>query len=199
VSVDATDERATILSEGETAVATRANQAERYSHVAIAFHWTIAALVIFNIAVGLGHDPIPALRALMPAHKAVGISVLALTALRVVWRRAMRQPPLPVATPGWERGAAHATHWTLYLLLVLLPLSGWAMVSGPQGRRPLTWFGAFDLPYLPVASPTAESAAQAHGLLGWVMLALVLLHVAAALRHHLLLRDRVLARMLPGG
>jgi cytochrome b561 len=179
-------------------MATRAYQAERYSRVAIAFHWTIAALVIFNIAVGLGHDPIPALRALMPAHKAIGLTVLALTALRVTWRLAHRPPPLPADTPGWERGAAHATHWTLYLLLVALPLSGWVMVSGPQGRRPLSWFGAFDLPYLPVTSPAAEGAAKAHGLLGWVMLALVLLHVAAALRHHLVLRDRVLARMLPG-
>ena len=180
-------------------MATRAYRAERYSRVAIAFHWTIAALVIFNIAVGLGHDPIPALRALMPAHKAIGLTVLALTALRVTWRLAHRPPPLPADTPGWERGAAHATHWTLYLLLVALPLSGWVMVSGPQGRRPLSWFGAFDLPYLPVTSLAAEGAAKAHGLLGWVMLALVLLHVAAALRHHLLLRDRVLARMLPGG
>ncbi|MBW6528202.1 cytochrome b [Sphingomonas sp. RHCKR7] len=179
-------------------MATRAYRAERYSRVAIAFHWTIAALVIFNIAVGLGHDPIPALRALMPAHKAVGITVLALTALRVAWRLAHRPPPLPADTPGWERGAAHATHWTLYLLLVALPLSGWVMVSGPQGRRPLSWFGAFDLPYLPATAPAAEGAAKAHGLLGWVMLALVLLHVAAALRHHLVLRDRVLARMLPG-
>ncbi|MBY9062961.1 cytochrome b [Sphingomonas yunnanensis] len=179
-------------------MATRAYQAERYSRVAIAFHWTIAALVIFNIAVGLGHDPIPALRALMPAHKAIGLTVLALTALRVAWRLAHRPPPLPAHTPGWERGAAHATHWTLYLLLVLLPLSGWVMVSGPEGRRPLSWFGAFDLPYLPVTSPAAEGAAKAHGLLGWVMLALVLLHVAAALRHHLLLRDQVLGRMLPG-
>ena len=179
-------------------MATRAYQAERYSRVAIAFHWTIAALVIFNIAVGLGHDPFPALRALMPAHKAIGLTVLALTALRVTWRLAHRPPPLPADTPGWERGAAHATHWTLYLLLVALPLSGWVMVSGPLGRRPLSWFGAFDMPYLPVTSPAAESAAKAHGLLGWVMLALVLLHVAAALRHHLVLRDRVLARMLPG-
>ncbi|MBB3694635.1 cytochrome b [Sphingomonas sp. BK580] len=179
-------------------MATRAYQAERYSRVAIAFHWTIAALVIVNIAVGLGHDPIPALRALMPAHKAIGLTVLALTALRVAWRLAHRPPRLPAGTPGWERGAAHATHWTLYLLLVALPLSGWVLVSGPQGRRPLNWFGVFDLPYLPVTSPAAEGAAKAHGLLGWVMLALVLLHLAAALRHHLVLRDRVLARMLPG-
>jgi cytochrome b561 len=76
-------------------MATRYPATTRYSQVAIAFHWTIAALVVFNIAVGLGHDPIPALRALMPAHKAVGITVLALTVLRGRggWRTAPRRCP----------------------------------------------------------------------------------------------------------
>lgn len=170
---------------------------QRYSRIAIAFHWTIAVLVIANLIIGIGHEPVPALRALMPAHKAIGISVLVLTAGRVAWRLAHRPPPLPAGTPAWERGAAHATHWLLYLLLVVMPLSGWAMVSGPGPRRPLTWFGAFDIPYLPASSAAADAGASAHSLLGWVMLALVVLHVAAALRHHFLLRDAVLLRMLP--
>ncbi len=180
-------------------MATRLPVTQRYSAVAIAFHWTIALLVIVNLIVGIGHDTLPALRAWMPGHKAIGITVLALTVLRVAWRLAHRPPPLPAFTPRWERGVAHATHWALYLLLLLMPLSGWAMVSGPEGRRPLTWFGAFDLPYLPVSGTTAGAGHEAHALLGWVMLALVVLHVAAALRHHLILRDSLLLRILPRG
>lgn len=180
-------------------MATRLPTTQRYSSIAIAFHWTIALLVIVNLIVGIGHEAVPALRAWMPGHKAIGITVLALTLARVAWRLIHRPPPLPAFTPAWERGVAHATHWTLYLLLILMPLTGWLMVSGPEGRRPFTWFGAFDIPYLPVGGTTAGAGHEAHGVLGWLMLALVLLHIAAALRHHLILRDSILLRMLPSG
>jgi len=170
----------------------------RYSSVAIAFHWTIALLVIVNLVIGIGHEAIPALRAWMGAHKAIGITVLALTLARVAWRLTHRPPPLPLGTPAWERVAAHATHWSLYALMLAMPLTGWALVSGPEATRPLSWFGLFDVPLLPVAGATADAADKVHGLLGWLMLALVVLHVAAALRHHLILRDHVLARMVPG-
>lgn len=169
---------------------------ERYSSVAIAFHWVIAALVIFNITVGILHDPVPAFRMLMPAHKAVGLTVLVLTALRVAWRLAHRPPVLPAGMAHWERATAHAVHWGLYALMIVMPITGWMLVSGkPKG--PLSWFGLFDVPYLPVSRAASAAGHQAHGILGWVMLALVLLHVAAALRHHFILRDRVLARMAP--
>lgn len=169
----------------------------RYSGVAIAFHWGIALLVLINLFIGFGHELLPALRAWMPAHKSIGISVLVLTVARLAWRIGHRPPPLPAARPAWEKGAAHATHWALYALLLLIPLSGWMMVSGPGGRRPLDWFGAFPIPYLPVSKAGAGLGGSAHGLLGWAMLALVAIHVAAALRHHFLLRDGLLARMLP--
>lgn len=170
---------------------------ERYSSVAIAFHWTIALLVIVNLVIGIGHDAIPALRALMGAHKAIGVTVLLLTAGRIAWRIAHRPPALPAGTPAWEKGVAHATHWTLYLLMIALPLSGWLMVSGPGPHRPFQWFGLFDIPTLPVGKPLADLGGTAHGPLGWVMAALVVLHVGAALRHHLLLRDSVLVRIAP--
>jgi cytochrome b561 len=170
---------------------------QRYSGVVIAFHWIIALLVIVNLAVGLLHDAVPALRSWMPGHKAIGVTILFLTAGRLAWRLAHRAPPLPASTPAWEKGLAHATHWTLYALLVLMPLSGWAMVSGTDKRRPLDWFGLFDIPYLPVSTAIGGAAHEAHELLGWLMLGLVVLHVAAALRHHLILRDGVLARMAP--
>lgn len=167
----------------------------RYSTVAMWFHWTIAVLVIANLAIGLLHESL--LRGTMGAHKAIGLTVLLLTAARVAWRVAHRPPPLPAHTPAWERGAAHATHWTLYLLMIAMPVTGWLMVSGAAERRPLTWFGLFDLPYLPVGKEAGAAGANAHGVLGWLMLGLVVLHVAAALRHRLVLRDQVLARMAP--
>lgn len=168
---------------------------ERYSTVAIAFHWTIALLVLINLAIGLAGMPFPGG---MASHKAIGITVLVLTLGRVLWRLAHRPPPLPGTVSPAERGVAHATHWFIYFLLVALPLSGWLMVSGTAKRRPLDWFGLFDLPYLPVGKAAGDAGHAAHGLLGWIMLALVVLHVAGALRHHFLLRDRVLGRMLPG-
>lgn len=175
-----------------------ATRSARYSSVAIAFHWTIAVLVIFNLTVGALHDAVPVLARLMGAHKVIGIAVLVLTGGRVAWRLAHRPPPLPAATKAWEKALAHATHWTLYVLLIAMPVTGWVMVSGAAKRRPLDAFGLFDIPYLPVSRTAGDVGQQAHGVLGWLMLALVVLHVAAALRHHLILRDGVLGRMLPG-
>lgn len=172
---------------------TRPPMDERYSGVAIALHWIIALGVLTNFAVVL----IPGFPVGMPGHKAIGITVLFLTLARVVWRIGHRAPPLPAGTPGWEKGLAHATHGLLYLLLIAMPLTGWMMASRPEKRRPLEWFGTFDIPYLPVSTPTGQFGHDAHGPIGWLMLALVVLHIAAALRHHFLLRDTVLARMIP--
>ena len=176
---------------------TARDRSDRYSSVAIWFHWTIAVLVILNLAVGILHESVPALRAWMGAHKAIGITVLVLTAGRVAWRLAHRPPPLPAETKAWEKGLAHATHWTLYLLLIAMPLTGWMMVSGGTSPKPLSWFGLFPIPLLPVSKAAGGFGHDAHGVLGWLMLALVVLHVGAALRHHLLLRDSVLLRMAP--
>ena len=170
---------------------------ERYSTVAITLHWLIAFFIIVNLIVGIGHESIPAMRAWMPGHKAIGVTVLFLTLVRITWRLVYRPPALPAAMPAWEKGTAHATHWALYALLLLLPLTGWMMVSGPDHRRPLTWFGAFDIPYLPGGTSGADLGGSWHGALGWSMVVLIVIHAGAALRHHVLLRDGVLARMLP--
>jgi cytochrome b561 len=173
------------------------DRTDRYSTVAIWFHWAIALLVIVNLAVGILHGSIPAMRAWMPGHKSIGITVLVLTVGRIAWRLAHRPPMLPAHSRTWEKGAAHTTHWTLYGLLIAMPLAGWLIVSGTDKRWALDRFGLFDIPYLPVSQAVGGFGHSAQGLLGWLTLALVVLHVAAALRHHLILGDTVLVRMAP--
>lgn len=167
---------------------------DRYSRGAIAFHWAIAALVLANIAIGILNDSLP--REWMTLHKSFGVTVLVLSIGRIAWRLTHR-PPAPVDGPAWERVTAAAVHWAFYALILILPLTGWIFSSNPERLRPLSWFGLITLPVLPVTSGFASAAKEAHELLGWAMAALVVLHIAAALRHHFMLRDRVLARMLP--
>lgn len=170
---------------------------DRYSAGAIGFHWTIAALVLFNLWLGLFREALPPEWKVMPIHKSVGITILVLTLGRIVWRLTHKPPHLPETMPGWEKAAAKAIHFLFYALLLILPLTGWLMSSNPERQRPFDWFFLFDIPLLPATPAIAALAHGMHERLGWVMAALVVLHVAAALRHHLLLRDRVLARMLP--
>jgi cytochrome b561 len=170
---------------------------DRYSTGAIWFHWIIAALVIVNLAIGLFHESLlKGVHGAMPLHKSVGLTVLVLTVAFILWRLAHRRPSLPTDMPAWQRAAAHGAHWGLYALLLIMPLSGWAMVSNSRHPMPLEWFGV-PVPFLPVAKSVSGAAHQSHTVLGWVMLALVALHVLAALRHHVVQRDSVLTRMLP--
>lgn len=165
----------------------------RYSRVAIVFHWTIAGLVVANLAIGLLHESL--LKGTIPLHMAIGLTVLALTVARIVWRLGHRPPPLPAEIPAWARGSAHALHMILYFLMIAMPLTGWAMGSGRAVPRPVSWFGLFDVPPLPIGKAAAGFGHEVHEILGWAMLVLVAIHVAAALRHHFLLRDGVLTRM----
>lgn len=172
-----------------------------YSRVAIILHWLIGLAIIGNLIGGLAHDlPPPEMRGLvMGLHKATGITILFLSVARLLWRLTHRPPPLAPTVKGWEKGLAHATHWGFYLLMILVPFSGWMMVSAAEQRRPLTWFWLFDIPYLPVAQDkiAAAGANNAHETLAFVMIGLLVLHIGAALKHHYLDRDNTLARMLP--
>ena len=170
--------------------------AERYNRTARALHWTIALLVIGNIVGGLLHETIEDTINLIPLHKSVGMTVLALTLVRIGWRFTWRAPLHPASMTRLEVAAARGVHIVFYGLMLAMPLSGWIMASA--GKYPLTWFGLVDLPKLAVtrADPAYLVGRQAHEVLGWLFAALVILHVAAALRHHFLLRDRVLERMV---
>jgi cytochrome b561 len=170
---------------------------DRYTRVAIFFHWTIAAMVIFNLWLGLFHDSLPKEWKVMPVHKATGITILALSVARLAWRLMNSPPPSPIDLPAWQRTAARASHWAFYALLIVLPVTGWMMSSGGNPPRPLNWFGLFPIPYLPVDKALAGFGHEAHEILGYLMAVLVVIHIGAALGHHLILRDSVLLRMLP--
>lgn len=137
-------------------------------------------------------------------HKSLGITILALTALRIVWRWLNPPPPLPSKMGASMRFAAHATHVLFYALMLALPLTGWAMVSASPFQIPTIIFGLFELPHItPLEQVEDKAAVEAqiktvHDLAGKLMIGLLVLHVAAALKHQFVDRDQLLARMIPG-
>ncbi|WP_445191539.1 cytochrome b [Sphingomonas sp. Tas61C01] len=171
-----------------------------YSRVAIALHWSMAVLIIANLFIGLFGDAIETLLggSPFPLHKSIGLTVLALALFRIAWRLTHKPPPLTAADTGrLEHRLAGGVHLLLYALMVVMPMSGWIMSSA--GKSPLGWFGLFSVPKFAVtrADPIVGASGATHHYLGYLMAALVIGHIAAALRHHFLLRDGVLRRMLP--
>lgn len=175
----------------------------RYSGGAIAFHWIIAVLIVANIVGALVTEDWegPARGTVMGLHKATGITILVLSVLRLVWRLAHRPPPFPAGIGRLEAAGARVAHWLFYGLMIIIPLSGWLMISAASPRRPFAWYGGFDLPYLPVEGNKAVQgiAHEAHELLGWALIVLLLLHVVGALKHHFVDHRGFIGRMLPGG
>lgn len=194
--------------------------APRYTAIAVVLHWAIAFAILFNIVLGFWmhisaeHGGVTqAIFQAFQLHKSVGLTVLALSLVRLGWRLTHRPPPLPAHMAAWERIVSKATHWAFYVLMLALPLSGWLYVSAgwshEQDRAfnvPTLYFGLFQVPHLfglPEAgeatrSGTAEASFTAHYILAYTAIALVALHVAAALKHHLFDGDEVLAHMVPG-
>jgi cytochrome b561 len=170
----------------------------QYDPVAVAAHWLLALLIVANLSLGLYmHDlPIsPARLKLFNWHKWAGITILALSALRLLWRLAHAPPP-DAPMPAWQRHAAHTVHRLLYVLFFAVPLAGWAYSSA--AGFPVVWFGVLPLPdWVPVDKAWADALKAAHKALAAVLGVLVLLHVAAALKHQFIDRDGLLRRMRP--
>jgi Cytochrome B561 len=179
----------------------------RYGSVAILLHWTIAAIILGMLALGVVMTELsPGNRlkfVLYQWHKSFGVLVFLLSLVRLGWRLAHPPPPWPPTMAGWERLAAATTHGLFYALTLGLPLSGWMLVSASPWNIPTVPFGLFTLPHLspladhPDKRALADAFAHVHtaGALGIALLLVV--HVAAALRHHLILGDDVLTRMWP--
>lgn len=187
---------------------TRAPAAGRYSAVAIMLHWTIAALIVLQVVLaGRMEARTPEAFAVMQLHKSVGITILLLSLARLAWRLTHRPPPEPAGLAAWERTLATAVHWGFYGVMILMPLSGWIIVSTSRIALPTVLFGAIPwphLPGLPELAPAARAmwnaaAGTAHGLIIKIAYVLIALHVAGALKHHVADRDApVLPRMAPG-
>jgi len=128
-------------------------------------------------------------------HISLGITLLVLALVRVVWRGFEYRPEPPAGMKGYEILMARAAHIALYTLLVVIPLSGWALAT--IDGQSLTWFNSFDLPQLPIGRLSKDQLEEIHELLFNALLALALLHIAAALKHHFFDRDNVLRSMLP--
>jgi cytochrome b561 len=173
----------------------------RYDRVAMTLHWVMAALILGLMVAGfvmIGLKPGSAEQFRMyQLHKSVGVTVFVLTLLRLGWRLGHKPPPLPQAMPEWEKLVAHAGHWGLYGLMLAMPLVGWAVVSTSPYNIPTTLYGVVPLPHLPLPRGLNDMAKLAHLAGSLVMIAVLVGHVGAALRHHLLLKDEVLVRMLP--
>jgi cytochrome b561 len=175
------------------------NTEHRWGVLSQIFHWLIVVLIILQVTLASLADDLPSgakKLALLARHKSVGITILMLVILRLLWRSLNLTPLLPTTLKPYERVLARFTHAALYVLLFAMPLSGW-MMSSARGF-PVSWFGFFTLPDLvPKNKSLYLALLTTHETLAWVLAAVVTLHVAAALKHHFMLRDDVLRRMVP--
>ncbi|MFC3079683.1 cytochrome b [Phenylobacterium terrae] len=180
----------------------------RYSPVGVAFHWLVASLILFQLWWGWRTSRLPVGYEKLEAyevHSQVGLAIFVLTLLRMVWRAMVPGPINDADKPGWQSRAAHLTHYALYVALIGLPLSGWAMLSATAAEQPLSVAGVAPWPHLPFSelSPAQRWAIEAWAEqihFGFIVFILVLLplHIGATLKHEIVNRDDVLSGMLPG-
>ncbi|MEO0983851.1 MAG: cytochrome b/b6 domain-containing protein [Pseudomonadota bacterium] len=186
-------------------------ETRRYTTIAIVLHWVIAFSILALIGVGLYmhnlSNEAPQKFALYQMHKSFGITVMILTIARIAWRLMNPPPPLPEGMKSWERATSHTVHVAFYALMILMPLTGWMMVSASPTGVPTFWFGLFEWPHLPVLSTlavetkreVAGALLEVHELLAFGTLGLLFLHVAGALKHDFVDKEgAVLRRMIPG-
>jgi len=174
------------------------NTDKEYGSIAKFFHWTAAILIIALLLVGwLMHQAGPSIKGtIYNTHKLVGLFILAMTVPRLIWAFLGIKPKLPNAMNPWEKVAERIVHFGLYLSLFLMPLFGWAM-STAAGRAPRIFDTSIALPGIIQSKPLAHFCSSLHTFFAWVIVALITLHVGAALKHHFINKDNVLLTMMP--
>ena len=171
-----------------------------YAKPAIAMHWIVALLIFAAFGLGLYMTDIPGFTPtklkLFSYHKWIGITVLIFAVLRVLWRLTHPAPAPVPGMPKWQRAAAEAAHVGLYLLILAVPLTGY-LLSVAAGVK-VVYLGLWELP-MPFDKSDAlkDIFGMAHEWLNWTMAAIVVVHILAALKHHVVDRDGTLRRMMP--
>ncbi len=175
------------------------NSADRWGWVSLGIHWLTLLMILGLATAGFLMQELansPAKVQVYSLHKSMGLTVLALTVLRLLWRRYAGVPQPEPGTPAWQALMAKLAHGALYLILLAMPISGWLYNSA--SGFPLKWFGLIALPKLSGYDPELKQAAlAAHETLFLALAAIVTVHALAALKHHYLNRDNTLRRMLP--
>jgi len=177
------------------------NTPEHYGTITKTFHWLISVMVLTMLAVGttmVNMDDSSFKFTLYRYHKSFGILVLGLMTLRFLWRTQNVAPNLPNTMPRWQQIAARVSHYCLYLVLLVMPVSG--LIMSAAGGYPSKFFGLFTFP-VPIGEDKALShlAGTTHLVVAYTIGALLLMHIGAALKHHLIDKDNILKRMLPFG
>jgi cytochrome b561 len=179
--------------------AVTATTPQRYHAVSIAFHWLLALAIVGALGVGLYMTSLPMSPTRLKLynwHKWAGVTILVLSAARLLWRLRHR-PPADLPAPAWQQRAAHLAHGALYVLFFAVPLAGWAYSSA--AGFPIVWFGVLPLPdFVPVNRELSELIKAVHQWLAYALATLIVVHIAAALKHHFIDRDGLLQRMQPG-
>lgn len=174
------------------------NVGTTYTRTALALHWASALLIFASFAIGLYAVDLklsPIKLKLYSYHKWIGVTVFALAVARLLWRWRHPAPPLPGGMARWEQITAHGTHAAIYVLLFAVPITGWLMSSA--AGVPVVYLGIWQLPDLVAKDKElADALKTVHYALNKTLLALVVLHVAAALKHQFVDRDDLLGRML---
>jgi cytochrome b561 len=177
------------------------NTPASWGSIARLFHWILGITILGMLAFGWWMNHIPARPDRLfyrSIHADIGYIVLLLTVLRLIWRSVNPTPALPSGTPRWQRIAAQISHWALYAAAILVAMLGWAH-SGAHTPDYSSFFGLFHVPQ--ITSPDKVAAGvyeDRHIFLAYVLLALIVIHIAAAIWHHFIKRDRVTARMIDG-
>lgn len=171
----------------------------RYSGVSLTLHWVIALAVVAQILLIMAHDATKGVVSLelTQTHKAVGVTILVLTLVRLGWRLAHPLIALPLGTPIWERVLSRGTQFLFYAVLLVMPLTGW-LASSAAGRD-ISWFGLFQWPLLPIGGgrDAAGQFMDVHEIVAKLLYVLIFLHVAGAMKHQFINRDNILHRMIP--
>ena len=176
------------------------NSSTHYGWMTKTFHWVMALMIIGIVVAGFimtRMEPSDLKWYIYGQHKAFGVLILMLIPLRIIWRFLNTHPSLPKSVPNWQKKAANANILLLYIVMVVMPVTGFMMSY--FGKHPINMFGLFTIPS--VDEKVSELSGPSHWIhmqVAWVIAASVLLHLGGALYHHFIHKDNVLSRMLPG-